>query len=185
MDTISRENNTSIVPIAGLIAGVVAALLAVFALVRISTVKKDLAATDAKVTTAEESSRLATERADTAKSAADNATRALNSLATQTQGGFDKFRESVQTLADRVVKLETTPARTAAPAKGAAAAGANGAAAPAGGTQADGSYVVKPGDYPVKIAKALGITSEALMAANPGVNPKSLKVGQKLNVPKR
>jgi LysM repeat protein len=48
-----------------------------------------------------------------------------------------------------------------------------------GGTE----YVVVAGDTLAKIAKAHGVTLKALEAANPGVDPKKLKIKQKLVVP--
>ena len=44
-------------------------------------------------------------------------------------------------------------------------------------------YVVVKGDTLAKIAKKNGVTLKALQAANPGVEPAKLKVGQKLSVP--
>ncbi len=44
-------------------------------------------------------------------------------------------------------------------------------------------YVVVSHDTLAKIAKKNGITLKALEAANPGVNPSKLKVGQKLTIP--
>jgi LysM repeat protein len=52
-------------------------------------------------------------------------------------------------------------------------------AAPAAGSE----YVVVKGDSLAKIAKKNGVTLKALQAANPGVIPTKLKVGQKLVVP--
>ncbi len=65
------------------------------------------------------------------------------------------------------------------------AAAANGektatAAAPAAGA---GEYAVKSGDTFAKIAKANGVSLSALTAANPGVNPAKLKVGQVIKLP--
>jgi LysM repeat protein len=45
------------------------------------------------------------------------------------------------------------------------------------------TYVVKSGDIPETIAAQFGITVEALLAANPGVNPNNLQVGQVLVIP--
>ena len=50
---------------------------------------------------------------------------------------------------------------------------------PVGGSE----YVVVAGDTLAKIAKKNGITLKALEAANPGVDPKKLKVKQKLVIP--
>ena len=46
-----------------------------------------------------------------------------------------------------------------------------------------GEYTVVSGDFPEKIAKKLGVKQADLMAANPGLNPTGLKIGQKLKVP--
>ncbi len=48
---------------------------------------------------------------------------------------------------------------------------------------AGGEYVVAKGDSLAKIAKKNGVTLKALTAANPGLNPKKLKIGQKLVLP--
>ena len=50
---------------------------------------------------------------------------------------------------------------------------------PTGGSE----YVVAKGDSLAKIAKKSGVTLKALQAANPGVVPTKLKVGQKLVIP--
>ena len=44
-------------------------------------------------------------------------------------------------------------------------------------------YAVKKNDSLAKIAKAKGVTLKALQEANPGVDPRKLKVGQKIQVP--
>lgn len=44
-------------------------------------------------------------------------------------------------------------------------------------------YIVKPGDVPVNIAKEHGVTLTAFMKANPGLDPRKLKVGQKVQIP--
>jgi LysM repeat protein len=48
---------------------------------------------------------------------------------------------------------------------------------------AESEYVVIKGDTLGKIAKKNGVTVKALEAANPGVVPTKLKVGQKLSIP--
>ena len=48
---------------------------------------------------------------------------------------------------------------------------------------AGADYVVVKGDSLAKIAKKNGVTLKALQAANPGVVPTKLKVGQKLTIP--
>ncbi len=46
-----------------------------------------------------------------------------------------------------------------------------------------GEYTVAAGDYPEKIARKHKITTSALMAANPGLNPNKMQVGQKIKIP--
>jgi LysM repeat protein len=58
------------------------------------------------------------------------------------------------------------------------------APAPAPVPQAAGAeYVVQKGDSFAKIAKKNGVSVKAIEAANPGVAPTKLKVGQKLSIP--
>ena len=54
---------------------------------------------------------------------------------------------------------------------------------PPANTNTARTYVVKAGDSPYSIARKSGIKVEALMAANPGLDPKRLRVGQPLNLP--
>jgi LysM repeat protein len=52
-----------------------------------------------------------------------------------------------------------------------------------GTVSSDGTYTIKSGDSLAKIARANGVSLSDLEAANPGVDPKRLKVGQKINLP--
>ncbi len=45
------------------------------------------------------------------------------------------------------------------------------------------TYVIKPGDTFYKIARRFGITVDALIAANPGVDPNNLQIGQAICIP--
>lgn len=45
------------------------------------------------------------------------------------------------------------------------------------------SHVVKSGDTPATIARQHNVKVEALLAANPGLDPKRLKIGQTLTIP--
>jgi len=59
-----------------------------------------------------------------------------------------------------------------------------GVTVPPTGTESTGTeYVVVKGDSLWKIAKKNGVTVKAIQAANPGVDPAKLKVGQKLTIP--
>ena len=57
--------------------------------------------------------------------------------------------------------------------------------APAGGqaaVPADGTHVIQPGDTFAAISRRYGVPMDRLLAANPGVDPKSLRPGQKVNL---
>lgn len=45
------------------------------------------------------------------------------------------------------------------------------------------TYTVKAGDSPYSIARTHGVKLEALMAANPGLDPRKLRIGQTLRLP--
>ncbi len=47
------------------------------------------------------------------------------------------------------------------------------------------THKIASGETPVVIARKYGIKVESLMAANPGLDPKKLKIGQSVNVPAR
>ena len=76
----------------------------------------------------------------------------------------------------------TEPMQPYQPTQPAGMTGVVGAASPAG-TTGTSEYVVKAGDTPAKIAKAHGVNVNALMAANPGLDARKLKVNQKLQLP--
>ena len=89
-------------------------------------------------------------------------------------------------LSARLAQLEQ--GRRSAPAAATPAPARANNNAPAAGTPAKatgGKYTVKKGDNPGKIARELGISTKALMDANPGLDPKRLQIGQQLNVPER
>lgn len=64
------------------------------------------------------------------------------------------------------------------PAKGAAAGETSAASA----VPADGSHSIQTGETLSAVSRRYNITLDALLAANPGINPKTLKVGQKIRL---
>lgn len=172
MDTISRENSPSILPIAGVILGALALVLSAVALVKLSTVKT----LDEKVNGLDTQVQSMAGDVQRAGEKATAAGRRVDDLATQAQRGFDAVTAEIGNLRTDVNKLAT--AKPAAKAGVAAKDGAPVAAGPGG------DYTVKAGDTPAKIARAHGVTTDALMGANPGLEPTKLKVGQKVNLPK-
>jgi LysM repeat protein len=171
MDTISRESNSSYLPAAGIVVGVVALILGIAALAKVSSLSKkvpdDL---QDRLTSAESDAR-------NAAAAADKASKGVDSLQRSTQDGFDKIGPVIGTLQEDMKKLQEAAkaravARQARATEGAVKTG-DATAAAAG----PGEYVVKGGDTGGKIAKELGISLHDLEAANPGIDWNKLKIG--------
>ncbi len=175
MDTISRENSPSILPFVGVGLGVLAVILSAVALVKLGTVKTLKTDVD-DLRTQVQSMAGDVQRAGEKASAA---ARRVDDLATQAQRGFDAVTAEIGNLRTDVNKLATAKPAPKAPKDGAAVKD-GAAAAPGPG----GDYTIKAGDGLAKIAKAHGVTLAALEAANPGIDSKKLKVGQKINLPK-
>lgn len=71
------------------------------------------------------------------------------------------------------------PDATSQPPRAGSPAATPGAATPAAGRK----YAVKAGDTMGLIAQSFSISVEALVAANPGIQPDSLQIGQELTIP--
>ncbi len=52
-----------------------------------------------------------------------------------------------------------------------------------GGRLCPQRYVVQSGDYPYAIARKCGVSPQAILDANPGINPNNLTPGMTLNIP--
>jgi len=172
MDTISRENN-SMLPVGGIIVGVIGLLLGGYSAIKLSSVNRTLAAHEEKM------ARFDTleSQVSTASAASEKATRDLGALTRSTQDAFNQVGAELGNLRGSITKLEesakTAPVR--APAQG------GGAPAVAGPDE----YIVKSGDTGAKIARAQGVTLADLLAVNPDVNWNRLGVGQKIKLPKK
>ena len=99
--------------------------------------------------------------------------------------GYTQLRESVKQLVEHAKQTQQRLARLEGGNAPVSSASARESSEPASATPvvANGKYKVKKGDYPAKIAKELGVSTKALMDANPGLDPKKLQIGQELNVP--
>jgi LysM repeat protein len=176
MDTLSRDSNNSgsILPLVGVIAGGLALVLAIVALVKLSTLQKTVTAQAdevAKVATIENEVRSAAAKSETdMKGLRDGIQNALNSVGTE-----------IGAMRAQITKIEEAQkARAVAP------AGKGGAPGVVTGTvDANGNYAVAPGDTLSKIAKKFATRVDAIEADNPGLDPAKLKVGQKIKIPKK
>lgn len=165
MDTISRENN-SMLPVAGVIVGVLALLVGGYGAIKASGLQKVVTAQEEKVAKIDGiESQLGSTAATADKSAKD-----IGSLSRTTQEAFNTVAADLGNIHASITKLEE--ARKA----------------PAGKGHADvvagpGEYVIKAGDTFSKIGKARGFTGADVASVNPGVDPSHLKVGQKIKLP--
>lgn len=172
MDTISRENNSSYLPVAGVIAGVLAIVLAAVALTKISSLGKKVEAQEAQL------ARIDTIEGEVrnAVSTAEKANAGIATLQRSTQDAFTQVATELGNVRGEITKVQemakAAPAAKAAKTAGPVVAG-------------DGEYIVKKGDYGTKIAKAHGTTLAALQAVNPGVSLANVKIGQKIKLPKK
>lgn len=177
MDTISSRENSSYLPVAGVIVGVLALVLSGVALAKISSLSKKvpdgLVDSIAKIDTIEGEVRNAT-------SAAERASSGIASLSRSSQDAFNAVAGQIGEVRAEVAKMQE--AAKAAPK---AAAGTAGKTPKAPAVAGEGEYIIKAGDTGMKIAKALGVTVEDLKTVNPSVNWGKLKVGDKIKLPKK
>lgn len=173
MDTISSRENSNIMPLIGVIAGVVGLALSAIALVQVSGAKKTLAAHDEKVAKLEQMESQVT----TAASAADKANNDIRKLTSQTQDAVNQIGTMIGETNARVTKLEEATKAKAAP------AGKAGAASKEPATAGPNEYIVKKGDTGMTIARTNKVSLADLQAVNPSVNWNKLKVGDKVKLP--
>ncbi len=170
MDTISRENN-SMLPVGGIIVGVIALLLGAFAAVKVSSLQKTVADHQPKI----EKIDGIESQASAAAAAADKAAKDVKQLRDTTQEAFNTVGPELARLQGAITKIEETQKKpVVADKKG-------GAPAVAG----PGEYVIKAGDTFAKIARAQGVSLADMATVNPGVDSSKLKVGQKIKLPKK
>jgi LysM repeat protein len=170
MDTISRENN-SLLPVGGVVIGVIALVIGGYAAVSLSKVNRTLAAQADKVARIDDIAS----QVSSAAAASDKNARDISVLQKSTQDAVNQLGTELATIDEKIKHMEE--AHMAKPAKGAA----KGEPAVAG----PGEYIVKPGDTGAKIARANGCSISDLTSVNPGVSWSHLKVGEKLKLPEK
>ena len=181
MDTLSRDSNSSgsILPLVGVIAGGLALVLSIVALVKLTSLQKTTGeradAVEAKAAAAEAS----------ANSTAAKADNDVKNLSRGFQGALDEVGKAIGEINARIARVEEAMKKPAPAAKGAGGAAAAAAAAPTGVLNADGTYTVASGDTLSRIARKFAVRSDSIEAENPGLDPAKLRVGQKIRIPKR
>ena len=176
MDTLSRDSNSSgsVLPLVGVIAGALGLILAVVALVKLSSIKKEVDVLNqdltAKISTLEGDVRNAA-----TKNESDN-----KALREAVQNALNQVGEQIGAMRGQIAKVEEAQkARAVAP------AGKGGAPAATGVLNADGTYTIASGDTVAKIARKFAVKIDAIEAENPGLDPARIKVGQKIRIPKK
>ncbi len=169
MDTISSRENTNIMPLVGVIAGVIALILAAVALVKVSSANKLLAAHEEKVAKIDSIES----QVSTAAAASDRANTDIRKLTTQTQDAVNQIGTMISDLRASVTKIEESS-------KSRAVAGKAGKEAAVAGP---GEYLVKKGDTGASIARGHGVSLSDLQAVNPSTNWSKLSLGQKVKIP--
>lgn len=173
MDTISRENN-SMLPVAGVVVGVIALLVGVYATIKTSSLQRTVAAHEEKIAKIDGIET----QVSSAAAAADKAARDITTLNRSTQDAFNTVAASLGTIQASVSKIEEAQKKPAA-----AAGGAKGPREPA--VAGPGEYVIKSGETFAKIARSQGVALADLQSVNPGVDSSKLKPGQKIKLPKK
>ena len=172
MDTISRENN-SMLPVGGIIVGVIALLLGGYSAITLSKVNKSILAHDEKIAKIDGiESQAATAAADAAK-----ANKTLADYGRATNDGFAMVSNKLGEFQASLTKLEEA-AKKPAPVVAGKKSSEPAVAAP-------GEYIVKSGESGAKIARDHGVSLGDLQAVNPGVNWTKMKVGDKLKLPQK
>ena len=174
MDTISRENN-NMLPIGGILVGLVGVVLGGIALAQASKANKGVAEHQPKI---EKVDAIESQVAG-ASAAAEKSAKDVRDLTLSTQEAFNAVGGKLGEFQASITKLEDAMKKPVVAEK---AAGKKGGGPVVAGP---GEYLVKAGDGGTKIARTLGVSIHELQAVNPGVNWNKLSVGQKLKVPKK
>lgn len=174
MDTLSRDSNNSgsILPLVGVIAGGLALVLSIVALVKLSTLQKSVAEHNdaiAKIPSIE-----ASVSAAASKSEAD-----IKTLRAGFQQALDQVGTAMGEVNGKIARIEEAMKKPAP-----AAAGKGGAAAaPTGVLNSDGTYTVGKGDTLSGIARKFAVKVDSIQAENPGLD--KIHPGQKIRIPKK
>ena len=116
----------------------------------------------------------------------------IRSVVTQTQRAFDDVTREVKANREQGNKTNKQLAQFAAgvaPTSVIRAEGSSAASPSPSGTSAaevspDGFHTIQSGESFEKLARIYGTSVPALLEANPGVDPRRLQIGQKVNIPK-
>ncbi|HVU18773.1 MAG TPA: LysM domain-containing protein [Candidatus Didemnitutus sp.] len=180
MDTLSRDSSSSsssILPMVGVAAGVLALILSIVSLVKINKLNTTVLAQ------ADEVAKIGTIQNDLHATAAkaDGAETGVKQLRDGVQSALTQVGDQIGAMKGQIARLEEEAKKKPAGGGGKG----KGAGVVTGTVDAEGNYVVAPGDTLNKIAKKFATNAQAIEAENPGLEPSKLHVGQKVKIPKK
>ena len=188
---------TPIIAIAALVCGLVGLILGIVAFQKSSQMDAVVEIKDANATISESVAGLQTEMDGISKKYVTLSQ--LKEFANSTQDGFNQITETIsKTRTDvrantiKVAELDTkvqsggvvrrsAPASTSSSSSSTATESSDttSSSVPAGGVE----YTIQSGDTLGKVAAQYGVSLDKLLSANPGVQPRYLKVGQTIVIP--
>lgn len=92
-------------------------------------------------------------------------------------------REQIVKLTDQVVELGTRSVQSVATNTSGTATSSNTAGSSGSSSDMEGVYTIESGDTFARVASKTGVSLQALLDANPGVDPRRLRIGQQINLP--
>lgn len=190
---------TPIIAIAALVCGLVGLILGIVAFQKSSEIDAVTEIKDANATISESVAGLQTEMDGISKKYVTLTQ--LKEFANSTQDGFNqitdtisKTRTDVRANTIKVAELDTklqsggvvrrpTPSSSSTSSSSPSATSDSSAAAASSGPAGGAEYTIQSGDTLGKVAANFGVTLDKLLSANPGVQPRYLKVGQTIVIP--
>lgn len=189
---------TPIIAIAALVCGLIGLILGIVAFQKSSQMDAVVEIKDANATISESVAGLQTEMDGVSKKYVTLTQ--LKEFANSTQDGFNQITETIsKTRTDvrantiKVAELETKvqsgvvvrkPATSSSSSSTSSSAPSDsGSSAPSSVPAGGAEYTIQSGDTLGKVAAQFGVSLDKLLSANPGVQPRYLKVGQTIIVP--
>ena len=107
-----------------------------------------------------------------------------SAYSSQSDKAINKLAEEINANREQILKLaEALTGGGAMPGGGSEAETSDASASSSSATTTVGSYTIQPGDNFAKIAEQYGVSLQALLDANPGVDPRRLQIGQSIVLP--
>ena len=115
----------------------------------------------------------------------DSTNRKLDTYAKEIEANRSQINKNTNEISKIPTMVAAAPAPTPAPAPIATIAPASSSdstAAPAG-VAPEGVHIIKSGDTFGRLAAKYGVTVQAIVSANPSLDPRRLRIGQAVNIP--